>query len=123
MGNAIRQASEKVIDKSRLTAAHMLECNTGDLSFGGGDSVIEGTDRRVAFRDVARAAYLGGICPEDLEPGLEETDYYDPTGANNSSGLVLAVVLVDPKTGDIDLRDLFAADDCGRIINPMIVQG
>jgi carbon-monoxide dehydrogenase large subunit len=123
VGNAIRQASTKIIDKSRLIAAHMLECDPGDLSFTSGDFVIEGTDRRVAFRDVARAAYLGGIYPEDLEPGLEETAYYDPTGANNSSGLVLAVVLIDPETGNVELRDMFAVDDCGRVINPMIVQG
>ena len=123
VGNAIRQASEKVIDKSRLIAAHLLECAPADLAFSDGEFMIEGTDRRVAFRDVARAAYLGGAYPEDLEPGLEETAYYDPTGANNSSGLILAVVMVDPETGAIELRDLFAVDDCGRVINPMIVEG
>jgi carbon-monoxide dehydrogenase large subunit len=123
VGNAIRRASEKVIDKSRRIAAHMLECAADDLSYHGGDFVIEGTDRRVAFREVAGAAYLGGGFPDGIEPGLEETAYYNPTGGNNSSGLILAVVMVDPETGGIVLRDLFAVDDCGRVINPMIVEG
>jgi carbon-monoxide dehydrogenase large subunit len=122
-GIALTQAADKVSDKCRSLAAHLLECATVDIDRQDGDFVVRGTDRRLKFAQVARAAYHGSDLPTDFTLGLEETVFYEPLARNFSSSIHLAVVLVDPETGKVTLRDYAALDDSGRIINPMIVEG
>jgi len=86
---------------------------------------VRGTDRGIGFAKVADLAYHGAALPPDgsLTPGLEVTEFYDPPDTNDPQAMHLAVVIVDSATGVVRLRDFYAADDCGNIINPMIVEG
>jgi carbon-monoxide dehydrogenase large subunit len=124
-GTAIYRAADKVIAKATRFAAHMLECAPGDVDYRRGEFRVRGTDRAVGFAAVADAAYHGAALPADgsLDPGLEVTEFYDPPDTNDPQAMHLAVVIVDAETGSVRLRDLFAVDDCGTVINPMIVEG
>ena len=122
-GNALNLATSRVIEKGKRIASGLLECEPADVGFAEGRYTIAGTDRSVAFAEVARAAYFGWGDGAAGEYGLEETAYYDPTGRNTPSAAHLSVVLVDPDTGRVTLRDFYAIDDVGRMINPMIVHG
>jgi carbon-monoxide dehydrogenase large subunit len=99
------------------------------LDYADGRYVVRGTDRAISFQEIARQAYLGGNYPtQGFELGLEETAFYDQPlqpspAAPTSTAMHLAVVIVDPDTGRVQLRDFFAVDDCGRVINPMVVEG
>jgi carbon-monoxide dehydrogenase large subunit len=84
---------------------------------------VRGTDRAVAFADVADVAYHGAVLPPGCSPGLEVAEFYDPPDTNDPQAFHLAVVSVDGETGAVRLRDFYAADDCGVVINPMIVEG
>jgi carbon-monoxide dehydrogenase large subunit len=124
-GVAVVMAADKVIEKARALAAHLLECAVEDIDYAEGVFRVRGTDRTLAFAEVADIAYHGARLPADrsLSPGLEETVFYEPTDTNDPQAMHLAVVIVDPATGAVRIRDYFTADDCGRIINPMIVEG
>jgi carbon-monoxide dehydrogenase large subunit len=124
-GTAIYRAADKVIAKATRFAAHMMECAPIDLEYQRGEFRVRGTDRAVPFAKVADVAYHGAALPADgsLDPGLEITEFYDPPDTNDPQAMHLAVVIVDPDTGAVRLRDLYAVDDCGVIINPMIVEG
>ena len=124
-GTAIYRAADTVIAKARRFAAHVLECDDADLDYADGVFVVRGTDRGIGFARIADLAYHGAALPPDgsVTPGLEATEFYDPPDTNDPQAMHLAVVLVDRETGVVTLRDLYAADDCGRIINPMIVEG
>jgi carbon-monoxide dehydrogenase large subunit len=124
-GTAIFRAADKVIAKARRLAAEMLECAADDLVYARGVFRVRGTDRSIGFAEVADIAYHGARLPVDgsLEPGLEATEFYDPPDTNDPQAMHLAVVIVDPETGAVKLRELYSADDCGVIINPMIVEG
>jgi carbon-monoxide dehydrogenase large subunit len=124
-GTAIYRAADKVIAKATRFAAHMMECAPTDIEYRHGEFRVRGTDRAVHFAHVADVAYHGAALPADgsLDPGLEVTEFYDPPDTNDPQAMHLAVVIVDPDTGCVTLRNLYAADDCGVIINPMIVEG
>jgi aerobic carbon-monoxide dehydrogenase large subunit len=124
-GTAIYRAADKVIDKARRFAALMMECAPADVGYSDGMFRVRGTDKMVRFAEVADVAYHGAALPADgsLDPGLEVTEFYDPPDTNDPQAMHLAVVFVDPDTGSVTLRDLYAADDCGTVINPMIVEG
>jgi carbon-monoxide dehydrogenase large subunit len=122
-GTAIYRACGKVMDKALRLAAHALECAAGDIENRGGQFTVRGTDRSIGFSQIADIAYHGAMLPSDVEPGLEVTEFYDPPDTNDPQAMHLAVVVVDPETGAVKLRDLYAADDCGVVINPMIVEG
>jgi carbon-monoxide dehydrogenase large subunit len=124
-GVAIVMAAEKIIEKARKLAAHLLECAHEDIDYEDGVFRVRGTDRSVEFAEIADIAYHGARLPEDrsLTPGLEETMFYEPTDTNDPQAMHLAVVMVDRDSGVVRLRDYFTSDDCGRIINPMIVEG
>ena len=124
-GIAIMKAADKVIDKAKRLAAHMLECAEEDLFYEDAVFSVRGTDRRLGFEDVADAAYHGAVLPTDgsMEPGLEETVFYEPPDTNDPQAMHLAVVLVEPRSGKATVRDYFTADDCGNIVNPLIVEG
>ena len=124
-GIAIVKAADKVIDKAKRLAAHMLECAEEDLFYEDAVFSVRGTDRRLGFEEVADAAYHGAVLPTDgsMEPGLEETVFYEPPDTNDPQAMHLAVVLVEPRSGKATVRDYFTADDCGTVVNPLIVEG
>ena len=123
-GVALVNALEKIKIKSRKIAAHLLEASEEDIEFKDGQLTVAGTDRSVAFGEVAMAAYVPHNYPlETLEPGLEETAFYDPKNFTFPAGCHICEVEVDPDTGVVDVVRFTAGDDFGRIINPMIVDG
>jgi carbon-monoxide dehydrogenase large subunit len=122
-GTAIHHAAGKVLDKAGRIAAHILECAPDDLDYTHGVFSIRGSNRSMTFAEVADAAYHGAMLPPGCSPGLEVTEFYDPPDTNDPQAMHLAVVEVDAETGAVALRAFYAADDCGVIINPMIVEG
>jgi len=123
-GVALVNALEKIREKSKKIAAHLLEASEDDIEFKDGRLTVAGTDKSVAFGDVAMAAYVPHNYPLDtLEPGLEETAFYDPKNFTFPAGCHLCEVEIDPDTGVVDVVRFTAADDFGRVINPMIVEG
>ncbi len=123
-GVALVNALEKIREKSKQIAAHLLEASADDIEFKDGQLTVAGTDKSVAFGDVAMAAYVPHNYPLDtLEPGLEETAFYDPKNFTFPAGCHICEVEVDPDTGVVDVVRFTAADDFGRVINPMIVEG
>ena len=120
---AIYNAVQKVIAKGRKIAAHLLEASEEDIEFADGNFTVAGTDRSKSIGEVALTAYVPHNYPEGLEPGLEETAFYDPLNFPFPAGTHVAEVEVDPETGEVELVAVTGADDVGRIINPMIVNG
>ena len=123
-GSALHRAGEKVIRKGCKIAAHLLEAAAADIEFSGGEFRVAGTDRKLGFAEVARAAYVPHNYPlETLEPGLEEGAFYDPPNFAFSNGVHVCEVEVDPETGSAGIVSYCALDDIGTVINPMIVEG
>ena len=123
-GSAIAKSVEKIIAKGVKIAAHLMEASEGDLEFEEGEFRVRGAPgKSTAWGDVALQAYLAHNLPEGLEPGLEETSFYDPANFTFPFGTHIAVVEVDPETGELELLRFLAVDDCGNQINPMIVEG
>jgi aerobic carbon-monoxide dehydrogenase large subunit len=123
-GTAIVKAMDKVIAKGKKIAAHLLEASEADIEFKDGKFAVAGTDRSKAIGEIAFAAYVPHNYPHDeLEPGLDETAFYDPKNFTFPSGAHIAEVEIDPDTGRLEIVNFTASDDFGRIINPMIVAG
>jgi carbon-monoxide dehydrogenase large subunit len=123
-GAAIVKALDKVIAKSSKIAAHLMEAAESDIEFRDGKFTVAGTDKQVPFAQVALAAYVPHNYPLDrLEPGLNESAFYDPTNFTFPAGSHLCEVEIDPDTGVTRIVDFTAVDDFGNIINPMIVEG
>ena len=123
-GAALVKALDKVIEKSKKIAAHLMEASVEDVEFNEGKFAITGTDKEKAFGEIALAAYVPHNYPhETLEPGLEESAFYDPLNFTYPSGAHIAEVEVDPATGVVEVVDWAACDDFGNLINPMIVEG
>ena len=123
-GTAIIKAIDKVIAKGRKIAAHLLEASEADIEFANGEFRVAGTDRKKAFAEVALAAYVPHNYPlDELEPGLNENAFYDPTNFTYPAGSYLCEVEVDPATGVVRIDRFSACDDFGNVINPMIVEG
>jgi aerobic carbon-monoxide dehydrogenase large subunit len=122
-GSAIYLAMEKVIDKGRKIAAHLLEAAVDDVEFEKGTFRVAGTDRTKSIGEVALAAYVPHVYPPDLEPGLDETAFYDPKNFTYPAGAHVVEVEIDPDTGQVELVGVACADDVGTVVNPMIVDG
>ncbi len=123
-GSAMVRAAEKIINKAKKIAAHLMEAAEGDIELKDGQFTVAGTDKSVAWGDVTLAAYVPHNYPlEEIEPGLEETAFYDPANFTFPSGGYVCEVEVDPETGKVEVLNFYAADDFGTIINPMIVEG
>jgi len=125
-GGTIVKSCEKVIEKGRRLAAHQLEADPEDVVFEDdhGEFHVEGApDRATGWGDLAADAYLTGNVPEEMEPGLEATTYYDPDNYTFPFGTHVCVVEVDPDTGEIEIDRYVSVDDCGPQINPKIVEG
>jgi len=122
-GSALVKAAEKVIDKGKKIAAHLLEASEGDIDFKDGQFTVRGTDRAKSIGEVVFAAYVPHNYPEGLEPGMEETAFYDPANFTYPSGTYICEVEVDPDTGRVEIVKFTAVDDFGKVVNPMIVEG
>jgi carbon-monoxide dehydrogenase large subunit len=125
-GGALVLAARRVREKVLAIAAHLLEAAPEDLALTQGEIAVRGVpSRRLTVRDVARVAYRPATTtlPAGLEPGLEATQVYDPPPATFSNGAHLAVVDVDVETGRVEVLRHVVVEDCGRAINPMLVEG
>ncbi len=123
-GAAMVRATEKIIAKATRIAAHLMEASHEDVEFKDGMFSVAGTDKQVDFGSVALSAYVPHNYPlETLEPGLEETAFYDPSNFTYPAGAYACEVEVDEDTGVVEIASFAAADDFGNIINPMIVDG
>jgi aerobic carbon-monoxide dehydrogenase large subunit len=123
-GMAAVMSVNKVEEKAKKIAAFLLEAAEADLVFERGQFFVKGTPGRgITIQQVAFAAYVPHKYPTGLEPGLEATSFYDPSNFTWPFGSHVAVVEVDPETGVIKLRRYIAVDDCGRVINPLLVDG
>ncbi len=123
-GSALHVAGLKIIAKGKKIAAGLLEAAEADIEFEAGEFRVAGTDRKVLFSEVAREAYAPRRYPlETLEPGLDETAYYDPSNFAFSNGAHVCEVEVDAETGTVEILRYTAVDDIGTVINPMIVEG
>jgi carbon-monoxide dehydrogenase large subunit len=122
-GTAIVKSMDKIKEKGAKIAAHLLEASEEDLEFAAGNWTVKGTDKSISFGEVALAAYVPHNFPEDLEPGLDFTSFYDPANFTFPFGAHIAVVEVDAETGAVEIVRYLAVDDVGNIVNPMIVEG
>jgi aerobic carbon-monoxide dehydrogenase large subunit len=123
-GAAIMRALDKIEAKAKKIAAHLMEASDEDIDFAGGNFTVRGTDKTIPFAQVALTAYVPHNYPLDkLEPGLNETAFYDPTNFTFPAGTYICEVEIDPATGVVRVDRFTAADDFGTIINPMIVEG
>ena len=123
-GTAIMKALDKIEAKAKKIAAHLMEASDADIEFSGGEFKVKGTDKKIPFGQVALTAYVPHNYPLDkLEPGLNETAFYDPTNFTFPAGTYICEVEIDPATGSTRVDKFTAVDDFGTIINPMIVEG
>ena len=123
-GAAIMKALDKIEAKAKKIAAHLMEASDADVDFANGEFTVRGTDKKVPFGQVSLAAYVPHNYPLDvLEPGLNETAFYDPTNFTFPAGTYICEVEIDPQTGVTRVDKFTAVDDFGTIINPMIVEG
>jgi len=121
-GAATAMAARKIRDKAKKIAAHLLECSEADLEWQNGKFLVKGApSKSKTIQEIAFAAYTN--IPAGLEAGLEAVDYYDPPNLTFPFGTYICVVDIDKGTGEIRVRRFVAVDDCGNVINPMIVQG
>ena len=123
-GAALMRALDKIEAKAKKIAAHLMEASDTDIDFANGEFSVKGTDKKIPFGQVALTAYVPHNYPLDkLEPGLNETAFYDPTNFTFPAGTYICEVEIDPQTGVTRVDKFTAVDDFGTIINPMIVEG
>jgi carbon-monoxide dehydrogenase large subunit len=121
---AISKALDKVEAKAKRIAAHVLEAAEGDIEFRDGTFTVKGTDKKMSFGELALAAYVAHKFPtSEIEPGLKEGAFHDPTNFTFPAGCHICEVEVDPETGVTQIVSWVAVDDFGTIVNPMIVEG
>ncbi len=122
-GTVVFKAVEKVIDKAKRIAAHLLEAAEDDMEFADGVFTVAGTDRAVAFPDVARTAFMPAKLPPDIEIGLYETATWSPEVGNIPNSCHVCEIEIDPDTGVIEIVDYNAVHDVGVELNPLLVEG
>ncbi|HAT28456.1 MAG TPA: carbon monoxide dehydrogenase, partial [Gammaproteobacteria bacterium] len=123
-GSALAVAADKVVEKGRKIAAHLLEGDVDNIDFEGGEFRLKESNRSKTFQEIAFAAYVPHDYPiEELEPGLAEKAFYDPVNFTYPAGTHICEVEIDPETGVTQITKFTAVDDFGNIINPMIVEG
>jgi carbon-monoxide dehydrogenase large subunit len=122
-GIAVVKASDKVVEKARKVAAHMLECSEADLEFVHGKFTIKGSNRGVTIQEVALATFTSHNLPEGMEPSLDSDYTFDPENFSFPHGTHLCAAEVDTETGWVTIRRYVCVDDVGRVVNPLIVEG
>ena len=123
-GSAMVKAMDKIIAKGKKIAAHLMEAAVEDVEFKDGKFSVAGTDKSKALAEVSLAAYVPHNYPiEELEPGLDETAFYDPKNFTFPGGCHVCEVEIDADSGKVAVVGFWAVDDVGRVVNPMIVEG
>ena len=122
-GEAVVRAADKVIEKAKPFAAHLLEASVDDLEFKDGRYAVKGTDKGVGITEVALATFASHNYPDHLEPGIDADATYDPVNFSFPHGTHLCAMEVDTETGASTIRKYVCVDDIGQIINPLIVEG
>ena len=122
-GIAVVKAAEKVIEKAKPIAAHMLEASEGDLEFAAGKFSVKGTDKGVGIQDIALAVFAAHDYPEGIEPDIDAHATFDPENFSFPHGTHLCAVEVDTETGFVSMYKYVCVDDVGNVINPLIVEG
>jgi carbon-monoxide dehydrogenase large subunit len=123
-GVAVYRAAQRIKEKAKRLAAHMLEANAEDLMYDDGKVMVRGVPAKAkTIQEIALQAAVGYSLPEGMEPFLDETSYYDPPNCTYPFGTHICVVQVDAKTGHTKILRYIAVDDVGNVINPMIVDG
>jgi carbon-monoxide dehydrogenase large subunit len=123
-GESVARAALKVQDKARKIAAHLLEAAPEDVELADGKYQVRGSpDKGLGLGDISLAAYVPENIPDGMEPGLEETNFYDPENFVFPFGAHAAIVEVDAETGKVDLLRYVCVDDCGPAINPLLIDG
>ena len=123
-GTALYKSVAKVKEKAKKLAAHMLEANPDDIVYEDGKAFVKGSpDNAKTLAEIALQASVAYSLPEGMEPFLDETTYYDPPNCTFPFGTHIAVVEVDKDTGKVDIKSYFGVDDCGHLINPLVVHG
>ncbi|MBI4527897.1 MAG: molybdopterin-dependent oxidoreductase [Deltaproteobacteria bacterium] len=123
-GTAIFYATQKVKDKAREIAAHLVEADPDDLIFSDGEFRVKGVPKKgVTIQEVALEAHMAKRLPKKMEPGLSATSVFEPPDFTYPFGAHICVVEVDPQSGEVEIRKYVAVDDCGKVINPLLVDG
>jgi carbon-monoxide dehydrogenase large subunit len=122
-GTAVFNAVQRLKEKMKQIAAHMLEASASDIELGDGNFSVAGTQKSVTFAEVAAAANFSNTLPPNIEPGLETTVFFEPEACVFPFGTHVCVVEIDKETGEVEIKRFVAVDDCGRQINPLLVQG
>ncbi len=120
---AVVRAADKVIEKAKPIAAHLLEANVDDIEFTGGRFGVKGTDKGLGMADVALATWTGHNLPDGVEPSIDADATFDPENFSFPHGTHLCAMEVDTETGATTMRSYVCVDDIGTIINPLIVEG
>ncbi len=122
-GSALMMSLDKLRDKADKIAAHLLEVSPEDIELEEGKYRVKGSpDQNVDLARIARSAYSGRV-PEGMEAGLNTTDYFSPDDETFPFGTHVAVVEIDPETGQVELKRYFSIDDCGNVVSPLLVDG
>jgi len=122
-GQALVMAADKVIERARVVAAHLLEASADDLEFTAGRFEVKGTDKGLGIGEIALASFAAHNLPDGVEPGLDADATFDPVNFSYPHGTHLCALEIDTETGGVKMRKYVAVDDIGNIINPMIVAG
>ena len=122
-GEALVRAADKVIEKAKPIAAHLLEASADDIEFSAGRFSVRGTDQGMAIGEIATAVFAAHNLPDGVEPSLDSDATYDPVNFSFPHGTHLCAMEVDTETGGLKMRKYVACDDIGNIINPLIVAG
>jgi carbon-monoxide dehydrogenase large subunit len=122
-GEALVKAVDKVIEKAKPVAAHLLEAAVEDISFAGGKFSVSGTDQGLTIQEIALATFAAHDLPDGMEPSLDADATFDPINFNYPHGTHLCAVEIDTETGQVTMRKYTCVDDIGTVINPLIVEG
>jgi carbon-monoxide dehydrogenase large subunit len=122
-GEALVRCADKVIEKARPIAAHLLEASMDDIEFSGGRFSVRGTDQGLAIGEIATAVFAAHNLPDGVEASLDSEATFDPSSFSFPHGTHLCAMEVDTETGAVKMRKYVACDDIGNIINPLIVAG
>ncbi len=122
-GIAVVKAADKVIEKARPIAAHLLEASADDLDFAGGRFTVRGTDKGMGIQEIALAVFAAHNLPDGVEPSIDADATYDPENFSFPHGTHLCAVEIDTETGRTTIRSYVCVDDIGRVVNPLIAEG
>jgi carbon-monoxide dehydrogenase large subunit len=122
-GEALVRAADKVIEKAKPVAAHLLEASVDDIEFKEGRFGVRGTDQGLGIGEIALASFAAHNLPDGVEPGLDSDATFDPVNFSYPHGTHLCAVEIDTETGGVKMRKYVAVDDIGTIVNPLIVAG